>query len=80
MINGVVGVMTVKILALKEHLQYNLQDKRSKRALNMLVHQRQKMLKYLRRKSADRYLSCLKQIGLDDSAVVKEVTSISIKR
>ena len=80
MIDGVVGVMTVKILALKEHMQYNLQDKRSKRALNMLVHQRQKMLKYLRRKYPERYIDCLKEIGLDDSAVVREVTSISLKR
>jgi ribosomal protein S15 len=67
------GVMTVRILALKEHMQRNLQDKRSKRALQMLVHQRQKMLKYLRGKSRERYIYCLKQIGLDDSAVVREV-------
>ena len=65
--------MTVKILALKDHMDHNLQDKRSKRALNQLVHQRQKMLKYLRRKSPERYVNCLKQIGLEDRAVIKEV-------
>src|SRR5271155_1549213 len=74
------GVMTVKILALREHMQHNLQDKRSKRALNQLVHARQKMLKYLRRKSPERYIHCLKEIGLDDSAVVREVTGIELKR
>ena len=74
------GVMTVKILALREHMQHNLQDKRSKRALNQLVHARQKMLKYLRRKSPERYINCLQEIGLDDSAVVREVTGIDLKR
>ena len=80
MVDGVAGVMTVKILALREHMQHNMQDKRSKRALNLLVHARQKMLKYLRRKSPERYINCLKEIGLDDSAVVREVTGIEIKR
>ena len=63
----------MKILALHEHMQHNRQDKRTKRALNMFVHQRQKMLKYLRRKSPQRYSECLKEIGLDDSAIVREV-------
>jgi ribosomal protein S15 len=69
----VAGVLTVRILALHEHMQHNRQDKRTKRALNMMVHQRQKMLKYLRKKSPERYANCLKEIGLDDSAIVKEV-------
>ena len=65
--------MTVKILALKDHMEHNLQDKRSKRALNQLVHKRQNMLKYLRRKSPQRYANCLKEIGLEDRAVLREV-------
>ena len=69
----IVGVMTVRILALHDHVQRNLQDKRTKRALNMLVHQRQRMLKYLRRRSPERYAQCLQEIGLDDNAVVREI-------
>jgi ribosomal protein S15 len=69
----VAGVLTVKILALSEHMKRNSQDKQTKRALNMMVHQRQKMLKYLRRTKPERYFACLKDIGLDDSAVVREV-------
>ena len=69
----VAGVMTVKILALHEHMKRHSQDKQTKRALNMIVHQRQKMLKYLRRSKPERYFACLKEIGLDDSAVVREV-------
>jgi ribosomal protein S15 len=65
--------MTVRILALHDHLKRNLQDKRTKRALAMLVHKRQKMLKYLRRDSRERYIKCLLEIGLDDSAVLKEI-------
>lgn len=56
-----------------DHLQRNRQDKHTKRALNMLVHQRQKMLKYLRRESPERYVKCIKEIGLDDIAIVREV-------
>jgi small subunit ribosomal protein S15 len=69
----IVGVMTVRILALSDHLAVHRNDKATKRALNMLVHQRQKMLKYLRRKAPDRYKAVLEEIGLDDIAVVQEV-------
>ena len=65
--------MTVKILALHEHMQHNRQDKQTKRSLSMMIHQRQKMLKYLRRTKPQRYYACIKEIGLDDSAVVSEV-------
>ena len=65
--------MTVRILALSDHLETNRGDKRTKRALNMLVHQRQKMLKYLRRTEPVRYKAVLEKIGLDDIAVVQEV-------
>ena len=62
----------MRILALHDHLKRHLQDKRTKRALHMLVHQRQKMLKYLRRRSPERYVKCIKEIGLDDGSVIKE--------
>lgn len=65
--------MTVRILALSNHLESHRNDKTTKRALNMLVHQRQKMLKYLRRTDPGRYKGVLKSIGLDDIAVVQEV-------
>lgn len=63
----------MRILALHEHVKRNSQDKQTKRALNMMVHQRQKLLKYLRRTKPERYFACLKEIGLDDSAIVAEV-------
>jgi small subunit ribosomal protein S15 len=56
-----------------EHMKHNRQDKQTKRALNILIHQRQKMLKYLRRKAPARYGKCVNEIGLDDNAVLREV-------
>jgi ribosomal protein S15 len=69
----VAGILTVRILALREHMKRNLQDKQTKRAMAMLLHQRQRLLKYLRRTKPQEYFKCIEQIGLDDSAVVAEV-------
>jgi small subunit ribosomal protein S15 len=65
--------MTVRILALSDHLKVHRHDMATKRAMNMLVHQRQKMLKYLRRTAPDKYKTVLGKIGLDDIAVIREV-------
>ncbi|KAK9244653.1 hypothetical protein V1506DRAFT_540810 [Lipomyces tetrasporus] len=66
------AILTVRILAMAEHLRYNLKDKITMRSLTIMVQQRNSMLKYLKKKSLPRYMSCLKKLGLDDSVVSKE--------
>ena len=44
------AVLTVKILAMKEHLKLCRKDISSKRRLEAIISQRYKMLKYLRKK------------------------------
>ncbi|KAK9366342.1 hypothetical protein V1509DRAFT_569094 [Lipomyces kononenkoae] len=66
------AILTVRILAMAEHLRYNLKDTITMRSLTIMIQQRNSMLKYLKKKSLARYMSCLKQLGLDDSVVSKE--------
>ncbi|KAK9319934.1 hypothetical protein V1517DRAFT_330924 [Lipomyces orientalis] len=66
------AILTVRILAMAEHLRYNLKDKITMRSLTIMVQQRNSMLKYLKKRSLPRYMSCLKKLGLDDSVVSKE--------
>jgi ribosomal protein S15P/S13E len=53
---NVVGVMTVKVKAMMDHLEYNKKDMSSKRRLQALLAKRLKMLKYLRRKVREIWL------------------------
>lgn len=39
-----------------------------------MVHDRAKLLKYLKSKSPERYYSCLEQLGLQPRAVEGEIT------
>ncbi|KAK9360783.1 hypothetical protein V1504DRAFT_135961 [Lipomyces starkeyi] len=66
------AILTVRILAMAEHVRYNLKDKITMRSLTIMIQQRNSMLKYLKKKSLPRYMSCLKKLGLDDSVVSKE--------
>ncbi|KTW25669.1 ribosomal protein S15 [Pneumocystis carinii B80] len=68
------AVFTVRIHYINFHLSSHHKDKNSLRSLRHLVHKRQAILKYLRRKDQNRYFSCIKKLGLTDSAVLNEIT------
>ncbi|KAF8536639.1 hypothetical protein BDD12DRAFT_850170 [Trichophaea hybrida] len=74
-----VAILTVKIRALAKALHrddgHNTKDKHNKRNLRLMVHRRQKLLKYLKRKEKGgvRYRNVLEALGLDNGAVEKEL-------
>lgn len=71
-----VAILTVKIRNLARHLELKgPTDKHNKRNLRLLVHKRQKLLKYLKRKEKGgvRWRNVMEAIGLDDNAVQREV-------
>ncbi|KAG0173334.1 hypothetical protein DFQ28_008781 [Apophysomyces sp. BC1034] len=68
------AVLTVRIHNLNSHLQQHKKDVHNYRQLRMMVHQRAKILKYLKRKSPARYGTCLESLGLEPRAVEGEIT------
>ncbi|RPB01108.1 hypothetical protein L873DRAFT_1788428 [Choiromyces venosus 120613-1] len=71
-----IAILTVKIRNLARHLELKgPTDKHNKRNLRVLVHKRQKLLKYLKRKEKGgvRWRNVMEAIGLDDEAVQREV-------
>lgn len=71
-----VAILTAKILNLSRHLEGTKKDLHNKRNLRLLVHRRQKMLKYLRRKErgGPRYQWVMENLGLSDAAWKGEIT------
>ncbi|KAG8968426.1 hypothetical protein FRC03_007368 [Tulasnella sp. 419] len=67
------ALLTAKIRNLWDHLKAHSKDIHNRRSLRMLVHQRAKILKYLRRKDPLRYEAVLPQLGLEKSAVEGEI-------
>ena len=59
-----VAVFTARIQQLAEHMKRHHKDKNTKRRLIMLIAQRSKMLKYLRRKQRDRYTAVIEGLGI----------------
>jgi small subunit ribosomal protein S15 len=59
-----IAVLTEEILNLTEHLQKNPKDFNSKRGLILKVARRRKLLKYLERKSIERYQKVKKALDL----------------
>ena len=55
------------------HLTRAPRDIHNRRTLRMLVHQRAKMLKYLKRVDRDRYATVLSRLALDPRAVEGEI-------
>jgi small subunit ribosomal protein S15 len=66
------AVTTIHIHYLVNHFRDARHDYRAKRRIQQLVHDRQGMLKYLKRKDPQRYFWTLEKLGLDDAAVVNE--------
>ncbi|MHC4780577.1 MAG: 30S ribosomal protein S15 [Planctomycetota bacterium] len=59
-----VALLTERISHLTEHLKIHDKDHASRRGLLMQVGQRSKLLKYLKKKSTDRYTSLVKRLGI----------------
>ncbi|KAF9949459.1 hypothetical protein BGZ70_001764 [Mortierella alpina] len=67
------AVMTVRIQNLHNHILNNKKDKHNYRRLRMLIHQRQTVLKYLKKTYPDRYHLCLDRLGLEPRAIEDEI-------
>lgn len=67
------AVLTYRIRNLHEHLQTNRHDNSNRRSMSLLIHQRAKILKYLKSKSPRRYHAILPRIGIEARAVEGEI-------
>jgi small subunit ribosomal protein S15 len=67
------ALLTYKIRNLHSHLTRTRRDIHNRRSLRHLVHQRAKVLKYLKGVSRERYAEVLERLGLDRRAVEGEI-------
>ncbi|KAJ5103558.1 hypothetical protein N7532_004087 [Penicillium argentinense] len=69
------AILTVKIMNLSRHLQSSNKDKHNKRNLQILVHKRQKLLQYIRRKErgGPRWQNLMETLGLSEAAWKGEI-------
>lgn len=59
-----VALLTQRIRDITEHVKEHRKDNHSRRGLVMLVSQRKKMLKYLRRTNPDSYLRLIQDLKI----------------
>lgn len=59
-----VALLTERIASLTQHFKEHPKDHHSRRGLLKLVGQRRRLLRYLKGKNLDRYLSLIKELGL----------------
>jgi len=59
-----IALLTEDIHNLTEHLKVHRKDFTSRRGLLVMVGRRSKLLRYLRRKSPDRYTAVIQKLGL----------------
>ena len=59
-----VALLTKNIEKLQSHFKEHKHDHHSRRGLIRMVNQRRKLLDYLKRKDADRYLALIASLGL----------------
>ncbi len=59
-----VAVLTKKINELSEHFKIHKKDHHSRRGLLGMINNRRKLLKYLKGKNEEGYLSLIKKLGL----------------
>jgi len=67
------ALLTYQIRNLWDHLQKFRRDVGNRRGLTKLVHQRAKILKYLKNTNRDRYDAVLERLGLEPGAVEGEL-------
>ncbi len=68
-----VALLTLKIRSVWDHLMKCKKDLTSRRALRRLVHQRAKMLKYIKGIDRDRYDRILERLALEPDSVEGEL-------
>jgi len=59
-----VAILSERISQLSEHFRAHSKDNHSRQGLLRMVNRRRKMLDYVKRKSADRYLKLIERLGL----------------
>jgi small subunit ribosomal protein S15 len=59
-----VAILSERITYLTEHFKTHAKDHHSRRGLLKLVGARRRLLDYVRRKDADRYLELIKRLGI----------------
>jgi len=59
-----VALLTERINHLAEHLRTHRKDHASRRGLLMMVSKRSRLLRYLNRKSPERYAAVVKRLGI----------------
>ena len=59
-----VAILTERILNLTEHFKTHGKDNHSRRGLMKMVHQRTRLLTYLRNTEEERYQQLIKRLGL----------------
>lgn len=69
------AILTIKIINLSRHLETANKDKHNKRNLQVLLHKRQKLLRYVRQKErgGPRWTNLMEKLGLSDAAWKGEV-------
>ena len=59
-----VALLTARIRSLTDHVKINKKDNHSRRGLVLLVSQRKKLLKYMRRTNPDSYLNVTNKLSI----------------
>ena len=59
-----VALLTARIRSLTDHVKINKKDNHSRRGLVLLVSQRKKLLKYMRRVNPDSYLTMTNDLSI----------------
>lgn len=59
-----VAILSERITYLTEHFKTHAKDHHSRRGLLKMVGQRRRLLDYVKRKDADRYLELIKRLGI----------------
>ena len=59
-----VALLTARIRSLTDHVKINKKDNHSRRGLVLLVSQRKKLLKYMRRINPDSYLTVTNELSI----------------
>ena len=76
-----IAILTAKIRALSQALQTNrgYKDKHNTRNLELLLHRRQKLLRYMERKErgSERWTHMLEKLGLTEAAWKGQITSLA---
>jgi len=57
-------LLTARIRSLTDHVKINKKDNHSRRGLVLLVSQRKKLLKYMRRVNPDSYLTMTNELSI----------------